>query len=209
MSKTSTLPPLPVSLGKTPQIKNVEQLAQAVRCLSEIDARLSAVAAQRQAELDQVNLQWARALQFSLGKTSVPLEQYRAQVQAAAEEYVLQHKADVFTNGAQTTRFACGEVSYKEQPAQVALGEGVKPKEVADALAKKSKLKDALDTLLTTLQLTSWLKLSWSLDLAAIKSQFTRGKIDKRHLPNGLEVRPKREFVIIKPLTAPERSEAA
>lgn len=206
----ASLPGFPKpTLGKAPKIANTGQLALALACIAGIDARAKAVAGQRQAEVDTVNQRWAGHLNMEIGKQSVPCEQYRADLIAAIEVYVPEHKADIFAAGKQTARFACGQVSYVSKAGEVAVASDAKAGDIATAIAKKSKLQAKLDELLATLGLTEWLSVKVSLDLAGIKKRFKAGKLKKSQLKKGLIVTENTETINVKPFATPERSEAA
>ncbi len=205
----ASLPPMPAPIGKTPKITNPKQLAAAIACLAGIDARTAAVSGKRQAETDQVNQRWADHLNMEVGGQQVPFEKYRADVLAAINLYVPDHKPDIFTDGKQTARFACGQVSYKSKPGGVAMASGTKADDIATAIAKKSKLQATIDELLKKLDLVGWLNVKVSLDLQGIKKRFKDGKLKKSQLKKGLIVEQKTETIEVKAFASPERSEAA
>lgn len=190
-----------------PVLGSSVDLANAIAEISAIDARMKAVEARRQVELDKLNQQCAEQLQVELDGETVPAESYRAALVAAIEAFLPEAKDKVFTSGSQTVRFPCGEVAYKATPATVALCEGVKAPDVAKSLANRTKLSEQLQELLEKNSLTGALRLKYELDLAGWQRRFKDGLIKKRDLPKGLQITPAGESFSIKPFVSPDRTE--
>lgn len=192
---------------KEPTLTSSIDLANAIAEISAIDARIKVVEARRQVEHDKINQQCAEQLQIEVDGELVPAETYRAALIAAIETYLPQAKGEVFTEGTQTVRFPCGEISWKTRPATVSLEEGVKAADVAKSIATRKRLTEQLHELLEQTGLMGTLRLKYELDLAGLQRRFRDGLLKKRDLPKGLTVVPSGESFSIKPLTSPDRAD--
>lgn len=192
-----------------PEIENCGELAEALRVVATLDARRKTVEAERDAAVHQVEQQTAAKLHVVVDGERITFDEWRANIIEAIERFVPKHKPEVFTDGKQTVRFPAGQVSYKRIAPAVRVDQDVKATDIAERLAKRKKLYEALDSLLKRLKLDGWLRINVALDLQAIQKRYADNQLKPKQLPAGLIVSDEREDITVKPLDQPERADAA
>src|SRR5690606_20331617 len=136
------------STTRSPEITDCEELAEAIRVVATLDARQQTIEADRDVEVQRIEQQAAALQHVVVDGERITFAEWRANIIAAVERFVPRHKATVFADGKQTVRFPAGQVSYRRIEPAVRVADDVRADEIADRLAKRKKLHEALDSLL-------------------------------------------------------------
>lgn len=195
--------------GLKMRLRSVEDLALAMQWAHRLKAHKEAVEAERKIQTNAVNEAAAGALQVEVDGEAVPIEQLESALHCAIEKYVPDNKAVIFRDGIQTARFPSGEVSWKDQAAEVVVDPDTKAQVIADRLVKRAKVNESIAKVLEDAGLAGKIRVKCELDLATIKRLFKTGVLKKQQLPAGLVVTDPREVVVVKPYAGPERSDIA
>lgn len=202
---------LSTPLGPDPELHQVADVAEALRCVSEVDAHTKHVEAWRDAEITRINEQAALLLQAPSmpGAPSSTLQLWRAKLVAAIERFIPTHKSEVFAAGKKTARFAAGEVAYKERPAGVVLKEGTKAADVVDRLNQRHQVAEKFAEVLDALGIGHILRVKLELNLQGLQQRYRDKLLKRKDLPAGLTISAAGETVIVKPSPKPDRADVA